>query len=101
MALVARAWLGEAGFGPVTAGVAGLCDDLGGCEGADAVDVGEAGAALGDLAGDPRAELVDWWRNTMISRSLERPDRIVRQSMTSALDACQPLRADGDRRCDR
>ena len=50
---------GEAGFGPVTAGVTGLCDDLCGCEGADAVDIGEAGAALGDLGGDPRAELVD------------------------------------------
>ena len=50
---------GEAGFGPVAAWVAGLGDDLCGCEGADAVDVGEAGAALGDRGGDPRAELAD------------------------------------------
>ena len=50
---------GEAGFGLVAAGVAGLCDDVGGDERSDAVDVGEAGAALGDLGSDALGERVD------------------------------------------
>ena len=49
----------EAGLGGEAGGVAGLCEDVRGDEGSDAVDVGEAGSCVGDSSGDPCAERVD------------------------------------------